>query len=154
MDKLFLKTKETNEGKKYYLSLGLGREEPDFTVLVDSIFVNDDISISFPISASLMQGKFKNSLILVPSDERTVHYIFIDCGYRGESDFNVSSKDISNFSIYKFEEFKISKNSLGISRGALIDVPFDSSFKVLWTKTGYEYRGFEHIPFAKDTLIL
>ena len=93
----------------------------------------DDFQFPFP-------GKIKKSdkgtLTLVKDPVYWTYDVLIPCGYRGSSDYSISS---GTWDLYTYEDWASPLGNLGISKGALIVAPKDQEIKIHWKKTGRLY---------------
>jgi hypothetical protein len=130
------------EGKKYYVA-NVGSEahgRPSFTLFVHESLVETHEGSSFvrfPSMAEVKETEDKSVYVLIPSDNKITHYIFVMCGYRGTSTITLLSP--SDAKIYKFLVYRSEMGSAGISEGALITVEKYQSVKIKWERTGRTY---------------
>jgi hypothetical protein len=130
--------KKEVDGKEFYM-IKMGREthgKPSFILWVNPKLINPQKNyISFPINASLVKGT--KDYILKPTNDpnKWVFDIFIECGFRGSSSFEILSPYTKK--VY-YWEYKSPRGNLGISKGALIETA-ENYVKIRFSKTGKTY---------------
>lgn len=138
----------------YYVDMGHGYHgKNDFRLWVNRKFIFTDDEdrpyINLPLkNAKLEYGKSKYTVKLLPSENTNVFDIFIECGYRGGSRFEVENVPSEN--MFKYEKYHSETGSLGVSNGALIVTELDK-LTVSWNKTGRLYGGASNGKFIIDT---
>lgn len=92
--------------------------------------------IDFPVEAYIKKTE-KGSLVLKPSDEHVVFDVYVKCGYRGGSGFEILSPYEAS---YDYEIYHSPVGRCGISNGALVVVRKDDlPLKVRWHRNGRLY---------------
>ncbi|MCX7998432.1 MAG: hypothetical protein N3A69_05695 [Leptospiraceae bacterium] len=135
--------KKVAEGKEFfYIDVGDERHgKPSFRLWISSKLVKHDEKgieyIEFPVQNAKIIKTEKGTHVLKPSNEFTVYYVFVQCGYRGKSKINVLEP--SDAEIFKFLVYRSQTGSLGISEGLLANVRKGQKLKVQWERTGRTY---------------
>jgi hypothetical protein len=91
--------------------------------------------ISFPINAQLIKGN--KDYILKPTDNPQLYVfdIWVECGYRGNSDFELLTPYSQKIDYY---EYKSQLGTLGVSKGALIETT-EPEVRIKFKRTGKTY---------------
>ncbi|HDJ89218.1 MAG TPA: hypothetical protein ENG40_00800 [Thermoprotei archaeon] len=95
--------------------------------------------VEFPLRGARIIRTPKGNLVLKPDPNYMVYYIFIHCGYRGGASFEILTPKIGESDIFEFKEYASPRGSLGVSIGALVNVPIDTPLKYRWERTGRLY---------------
>jgi len=132
-----------DENKNKYPYIDVGSEthgRPSFRLWVSMKLVNKDKNdrycLEFPLRAEVFKTQ-KGSLVLRPSEDRMVFYIYASCGYRGHSEVQVLS---DHFDEYDFYTYHSPRGSLGVSHGKLVVAPI-KPLKWKWLRSGRLYGG-------------
>jgi len=140
--KYFLFTKEV-DGKKFYF-VDFGSEShgrSSFRLWVHYSLVQKDENgqpyLELPCQGSLSQGKSDKTVILRPG-EGWIFQVGTKCGYRGYSNFEILSPNVSEDKVFEFQEYRSPAGSLGVSYYALVESP-EGFLKVKETRTGRLY---------------
>jgi len=91
--------------------------------------------IEFPMKNAKIFRTQRGNLVLRPNEGTTVFYVFVPCGYRGESEFEILS---DYYELFPFEIYESPRGRLGISRGALVNAP-TAPLVYRWERTGRLY---------------
>ena len=130
--------KENEHGDKFpYIDLGYETHgRISFRLWVSGRMVEKDEDgyyLEFPMKGKIERTE-KGNLVLRPSDDYVVYFVFEPCGYRGSSSIKILSPETEAF---WFSEYSSPRGSLGVSLGALINAK--GSLKYRWEKTGRLY---------------
>jgi len=163
MERIYLNIKETDGKDFYFADFGKGKSYPDFRLWVAKGLVKSlprltkeqylaSIAatveyltatawdyIEFPLQATLQEGKSKNTIILKPAENKIVYHVLVPCGFRGGSSFDILSPVVGGYRAYPFGDYESPRGNLGISTGALVEVPAGVSLKIAWQKSGRLY---------------
>jgi len=137
----FVKYKK-QDGKEFpYIKVGrVDYDKPAFILWISSKLIkHDDYGdfIEFPIKGATISETKKRNLVLKPHDEFNVFDVFVECGYRGESDINIIEPRDMRVE-YPYSVYSSPRGSLGISQGLLVVT--DATFvRYRWSKTGRLY---------------
>ncbi|MEM2002911.1 MAG: hypothetical protein QXT77_09725 [Candidatus Methanomethylicaceae archaeon] len=143
MKKFNVQKKEVEGKTFYYLDVGSAdHNRTCFRLWISPRLVQRDETgefISFPVIGGKVEKTPRGNLVLRPSPGFWVAYFLVECGYRGGSDFEVLSPQLGEGDIFPFVEYESPLGRLGISRGGLINVPYPTSLKIKWVRTGRLY---------------
>lgn len=128
--------------KYYYVDIGdEGHGKPSFRLWISAkLIIKDERGIEiikFPVKDAKIFKTEKGTLILKPNQGTTVHYLFVQCGFRGGSSFKILEP--AEHEIYRFYEYESPRGSLGMSTGALVVVNSNQIVKYKWSKSGRLY---------------
>ena len=145
MEKIRVYYKVDDKGSKFpYIDIGCEYHgKPSLRLWVSQLLVKTDPEnpenefITFPVEGKVITTE-KGSLVLKPSKENITYNIFVECGYRGSSNFEILEPNAQVY-VYEYEVYSSPLGSLGISRGALVVVPNHAVLKYKWKKTGRLY---------------
>jgi len=132
-----IKKKEL-DGKKFSF-IDFGSESHGrytFRLWISQNYKIEEEMVKFPVKGDIVKTS-KGTLVLKQDENMYVYNVFIQCGYRGDSSFNVITKDVK---IFPYNIYSSQLGSLGVSAGALIVVKGDSPLKIKWRRTGRLYR--------------
>ncbi len=130
--------KKEIEGKTFYFCK-IGKEthgKPSFILWVSPKLIDPEKNyISFPINATLIKGQ--KDYILKPTDNPNlfVFDIWVECGYRGSSNFEILSPYTQKVDYW---EYKSPTGSLGVSKRALVETT-EPYVKIKFSRTGKTY---------------
>ena len=141
--RLPLKYKETEGKKFFYMDVGSETHgRPSFRLWVTQKLVQEEIKdnqikhyLKFPVNAEIVKTE-KGTLVLRPAQDTVTYNVLIPCGYRGSSNLEVVSPEMSQ--VYLYEKYSSPRGNLGISQGAIIVTPF-GSIKFKWERKGRLY---------------
>jgi len=142
MARVYLKVKEVDNQRFYYRNYGEeGHGRNSYRLWVHYSLVqtdeNGDPYIEFPIAARIDEGKKPRTLILRPDNQHWVTAISIKCGYRGESSFEIREEGVTMYPYYIYHS---PRGRLGVSMGALLEVPNElNAITLEWERTGRLY---------------
>jgi hypothetical protein len=139
MEKVFYKIDDKGNRFPY---INIGREDhgrPSFRLWVSHSLVQTDPEngefITFPVAGKVIKTE-KGNFVLKPEKSYVTHDIYVECGYRGDSDFEIlEPKDAQ---VYAYEVYSSPRGSLVFSRGALVTVK-NTVLKYRWKRTGRLY---------------
>ncbi len=140
MSRISIKFNEYDGKKFYYADFGSETHgRTSFRLWVSSKLVQKDNEtgkeyIEFPLKAVIIETE-KGTKVLKPSSDTFVFDIFVPCGYRGGSNYEILSDTISEHRYYMFES---PRGNLGVSVGGLI-VTKQDKIKIKWNRTGRTY---------------
>lgn len=126
------------EGKEFrYQDFGSethGRSS--FRLWISKKYPTPPEGLNFPISGDLKVTD-KGTNILIPSSEKVVYDIFVRCGFRGESRFEILSPE--EVKMLKYFIYSSPRGNIGVSAGALVVADKATPLKIKWKKTGRLY---------------
>lgn len=142
---MWIVNRKNVEGKTFYFvdfgSEGHGR--PSFRLWVHKNLVSfdeDTCMLELPITAELREGKSPYTIIARPSDAYWIAEYYVSCGYRGDGRFEVVDPNREEVKLFKYTRFSSPRGNLGISEGALIQIPVQyRKVKLHWVKSGRLY---------------
>lgn len=144
---MYVNFKEDDAGNRFYF-VDLGSEThgaKSFRLWISSKLVRMDSDgneyIEFPAYAYIKKTE-RGTLILKPSDEYIVHYIYVSSGYRGSAQIEILEP--KDHTAYKFYVYHSPRGRLGVDEGALVVVPKDTILKYRWTRSGRLYGSSPH----------
>jgi hypothetical protein len=133
----FWERKEVNEKEFFFIKMGKETHgKPSFILWVSPKLIDQSKSyISFPINAQLIKGN--KDYILKPTNNSHLYVfdIWVECGYRGSSNFEILTP--YNLVVYYYE-YKSQLGSLGVSKGALIETT-ETQVKIRFSRSGKTY---------------
>ncbi len=136
-----VKFKEFEGNRFYYIDVGSGAHgKISFRLWISSKLVQRDekgsLFIEFPLQARIVKTEKGN--YVAKAGPGIIYDVFVDCGYRGESSFEVEVDDPEILKLgYVIYHSPI--GALGVSRGALVYVPSGKPIIVRWKRTGRLY---------------
>lgn len=131
------------EGKRFYFTeIGRGRHyKPSIRLWVSKAFVKEideeRYRIEFPVENGRIFRTEKGTLVLRPQNGWKVHYIYVECGFRGSSSIEILEP--TDAEIFKFQNYHSQKGSLGVSEGMLVNVLENQIIKYSWSRSGRLY---------------
>jgi hypothetical protein len=141
-ERMIIEKKEI-EGRTFYFK-NFGREyhgKSSFQLWINLKLVNFENEkgepyIEFPCENAKIIRTEKENLVLRPCEGWYVFKVGVECGYRGESSFEILEPQ--GCEVFKFQEYHSPAGNLGISTYGLINSPF-SKIKIKWKRTGRLY---------------
>lgn len=98
----------------------------------------EENEIKFPIRNFKIEITERGNKVLRPHPDFWVLEVFVPCGHGGNSEFEILEPE--EVEVFKYYHFSSLTGSLGVSYGALINVPIkEPSIKVRWRKSGRLY---------------
>ena len=171
MTKEIVKFKEDENGNKYpFIDVGSeshGRKSFRLWISGRLLEKNGEGNyvVTFPLRNAKVERTEKGSLVLRPSRDTMVYNIFVPCGFRGDSTFEILSEHLE---VFKYCMYRSPRGSLGISVGALVNAPDGKPLKYRWERSGRLYgsspegitivmpngekRDFEEVPDGLEAL--
>lgn len=145
---LTVRQKKTDIGVFHYADVGSGYHfKPSFRLWISSKLVQkvrseitgkEKLVVKFPCKARIHTTE-KGTKILKPDNEYTTYNVFVQCGYRGGSDFEVLEP--ANVEVHRYVVYESPRGAIGESRGALVVVEGQRPLKVRWYRGGRLYGG-------------
>ena len=142
MKKIKVEYKE-DENKNRFPYIDIGSEEHGkvtFRLWIAGSLLEKDKDgnsvIIFPVKGAKVMKTDKGNIVMRKEPNSTVYYIYVECGYRGRSGFDILTK-ANEVEEFTFAEYVSQLGSLGISLGALVNS--NQSVKYRWYKTGRLY---------------
>lgn len=140
----FVQSKEDNGKIFYYLDFGHeSHGRVSLRLWINVCFVEFDENkrpyVTFPVVGGKICKTEKGSFVLRRGN-CTVYNILVHCGYRGGSSIKVHNKEYEKF---PYSVFLSPQGSLGVSRGALFNIPhlgsIPQSIEYDWGISGRSY---------------
>jgi len=127
----------------YYADFGSRRGE-HFRLWVHYSFLpfgckfQDNPKLYLPLrNARIDKGKKDTTLIARPDQDHWIAEFFVQCGFRGYSEFTVKEPDVQ---VFKYTVYSSPAGRLGISEGGLIMIPNRlEAITISWHKSGRLY---------------
>jgi len=93
--------------------------------------------LELPVLDAKIERTPKGSLVLRASNGWRVENIFVACGFRGYSEFEIlEPQDVD---VFGYKHYHSPRGNLGISNAALVNVPRAAVLKYRWKKSGRLY---------------
>jgi hypothetical protein len=133
----FWERKEVDGQVFYFCKVGKETHgKPSFILWVNPKLIDLNKNyIAFPVNATLVKGS--KDYILKPTSNPNlwVFNIWVECGYRGSSNFEILTPYTQKVDYY---EYKSPTGSLGVSKGALVETT-EPYVKIKFSRTGKTY---------------
>jgi hypothetical protein len=138
MKRFYVYPKQVEDKIFYYTQVGRGfHYKPKYRVWVAKDLLKEkegQFYIDLPLTGvDLRQGK--KDLVL-RKGELNLFYVFIECGFRGQS--VIDSIIVDDPQVFYFDHYESERGSLGISSGALV-LTRSEKVKVRWHRSGRLY---------------
>jgi len=142
MKKWYLKIKSTENKRFYYTEVGSeAHGRPTYILWVSPKLVTWEDGTPYlilPTDGRIDRGMKPTTLILRPSSDYWITDCYIESGYRGRSRFDVIEPP--DVEVYEYHHCRSPRGSLGISTGALLQVPSTRDrVTVKWWRDGRLY---------------
>jgi len=133
-----VKFKEFEGTKFYYIDVGSGTHgKVSFRLWLSSKLVREEegsLFIEFPLNAQIVKTE-KGNYVAKPGPG-VIYDVFVDCGYRGDAEFQVDDPEILKVG---YVVYRSPVGSLGVSTGALVYEPTGKPIIVRWCRSGRLY---------------
>lgn len=137
-EKIYVKYKELEKNKYYYIDFGSeDHGKPSFRLWISNKLIKTEENkeyIELPISNISIKKTEKGTIVLKQGNEN-LFKIFIPCGYRGGASYELLTQITEE---YKFYIYHSPKGNLGVDTGALLTTNLNY-VKYKWNRTGRTY---------------
>jgi len=140
MSRYLVQVKEVQPDLRFYF-IQVGKREyfrPHRTIWLTPKLIRNERGeefVEFPLKGKIVVTE-KGTVKLLSSAEHTTYDVFVGCGFRGESTFEVLDPVVAKIDYVNFHS---ERGSLGVSRGALVTVDGERPLRVRYTRSGRLY---------------